>query len=69
MFAPMSPMTERVRIHNERLLNEARHETPYSLPKSIRLAALIQRLALRRLAPQVRQAEPNPCPQPCPEAL
>ena len=47
MFGPMNPMTERTRISNERQLNEARIES-YNLPKQNRLAALMQKLAVRR---------------------
>lgn len=49
MFAPMSPMTERTLINNERQLNAARM-TSYSESKHNRLAVLKQKLTLRRHA-------------------
>ncbi len=57
MFGPMNSMTERSRINNERQLNEARMIS-YTLPKSSRFAALMQKLTLRRPA-MSRSAAPT----------
>ncbi len=47
MFAPMSPMTERTLIDNERRLNAARLNSR-AQTKQHRLAALKQKLSLHR---------------------
>lgn len=46
MFAPMSPMTERVRIQNERLLAQ-QLAAPFALPK-VKLAPLSKLFRARR---------------------
>jgi hypothetical protein len=57
MFAPMSPLTERTRIKNERLLAEQHREASFALPK-LNTAPLRKLFSVRRPAtvPQLRAA-------------
>ncbi|MBI5957223.1 MAG: hypothetical protein HY866_00715 [Chloroflexi bacterium] len=57
MFAPMTPMTERVRIQNERAL--AQHQnTAFALPKMNVTAPLRKLLSVRR--PVAQDQSPAP---------
>jgi hypothetical protein len=51
MFAPMTPMTERTRIHNEQLLSERRTAT-FALPKMHITTPLRKLFSTRRPAMQ-----------------
>ncbi len=61
MFGPMTPITERTRINNERQLNDARMAT-YNQTRQNRLAVLMQKLVAHR--PVLLRPAASVMPQP-----